>query len=298
MKINNISLYSHNLYGKYTNNNIYGNSYKKIKSFGKSNNDNSFKAFKTWAEETDFYSKALNIIDFTGEILGSGFEGTTYEIPDNDNWVIKEEKRSASIPVKTDSPQITEIPDLTPNLNLGQMIAHVIVPSTPYSSRRFFILKKQKGETYGVSYDKRNQVSESNINTHLKSLKLLSSFPIDSFKEVVEEVVQANKAGLKFDFYNPNNIMIDEENKKINFVDVDKGSIHPLKNQLADILFSLLDGEFAKNFNKYCNSNTKKNEARKYSYEIICKFETAVRACGADFQKTAGYEMLLNSLLK
>ncbi len=267
-------------------------------SFGKSGSGNSFEDFKIWANDTDFYSNALNIIDYTGTVLGSGFEGITYSIPDNDKWVIKVDKRASFLPVKTDKPTAYEIKDNAPSLNLGQMIGYVIIPSSSRTSRKFYIMKKQKGDTFGIPFQYRNNFSDLNTKLHIKSLKNISEFPPKSYEQLVKDVVLANKCGYKFDLVNPNNIMIDNENKKINFVDVEYNEMYKNKNQLFDVLFLLLDGEFAVNFNNSNMSDQKIREAARYSDIIISKFKNAVRQCGFEFKETENLKKILTSLKK
>ena len=61
---------------------IFGHTFKRNVSFKSNNINNSLDDFIKWSNETDFLSHARKIVEKTGKILGSGFEGITYLIPD------------------------------------------------------------------------------------------------------------------------------------------------------------------------------------------------------------------------
>lgn len=42
--------------------------------------DKSYESFTNWSNQTNFLSKVHEIEERTGQILGYGFEGTTFEI--------------------------------------------------------------------------------------------------------------------------------------------------------------------------------------------------------------------------
>ena len=256
---------------------MQNDTFTKTTSFKGSKNDDSFQAFVKWAEETDFLSNADNIIEKTGRILGSGFEGITIEIPNNDKWVIKVIKRASFIHQKSDRATICEVPDQLPDLNIGQMIAYVTMPITNTSSRRFYILRKQKGDSYGINNTPPQKLNKKNIDTHINCLKKMAQFPLEAYKQMIRDIMQTNDAGYIFDFYNPNNILLDDENKRINFVDVDPTCKESVNYQFSDILYALLDGDFGITF---LNSNEDKDligQAKKYSDIIKEKFEKAIQ---------------------
>lgn len=251
--------------------------FTKTTSFKGNKNDDSFQAFVKWAEETDFLSNADNIIERTGRILGGGFEGITIEIPNNDKWVIKVMKRSNFIQQKCEKAAICEVPDKLPDLNIGQMIAYVTMPISNTSSRRFYILRKQKGDSYGINNTPPQELNKNNIAAHISSLKKMAEYPFDAYRQMIRDIISVNDAGYVFDFYNPNNIMLDDENKRINFVDVDPACNEKVSYQFSDILYALLDGDFGVSF---LNSNQDKDlieQANKYSDIIKEKFDKAIQ---------------------
>ena len=114
-------------------------------SFGNSSqeDDKSFDKFKQWSDEVGFLDFAREIISTTGRIIGSGFESKTYSIPHNEQWVIKQSKRAGVINDFTPAPQIIEIKDISPDLNIGQYVATVKIPLNDRFTQQFYILKKQ-----------------------------------------------------------------------------------------------------------------------------------------------------------
>ena len=248
---------------------VQDDTFVKTTSFKGNEPDTSFQAFKKWADETDFISKAEDII---------GFEGMTIEIPDNDNWVLKILKRSTFTQQKTKEPEIHEIKDKLPDLNIGQMIAYVKIPISENTTRTFYVLRKQKGETYGINTTKPTEFNRRNIDMHLKSLQKIAEMPYSTYKQLINDIVKVNDAGYVFDCYNPNNIMVDDENKRINFVDVyDSTFKNNINYQFSGILSALLDGEFGTEFLKSCQYENAVKLAQTFSDIIREKFDKAVQ---------------------
>ncbi len=249
----------------------------KTTSFKGSDNDDSFKAFKKWAEETDFLNNAESIIEKKGKVLGCGFEGMTIGISNNDKWVIKVIKRSNFSQQRIDKPEIFEIEDKLPDLNIGQMIAYVKIPFFENSSRLFYILRRQKGTSYGINNMPPQKLNKTNIDIHISSLKKMAELPYEAYKQLIRDIIKANDAGYIFDHYNPNNIMLDDENKRINFVDVDPPGNERVSYQFSDILYALLDGNFGLALLNSTQNEDAIAEAKKYSDIITEKFEKAVQ---------------------
>lgn len=261
--------------------------------------DKSFDAFSKWAKETGFIEKIPEIINNSENILGSGFEGTTYEIPNNDRWVLKEFKRSNLLLYHTDYPEITEIKDISPKLNIGQFVATIKVPLSKNMVQLVYILKKQNGKSCGVPYYLKDIVSDSTVTSHLTYLKALAGLPQCAYDKLIDDITYVTKQGYEFDCLNPYNFMLDMKNKQINFVDI-ADKVKDDKTQYANVLFSLLDAEYATNFN---NSNRpEKVEADKLSIQICSKFMKAMlnkKSCFSDstyFDKITGMPAFAKAL--
>ena len=238
------------------------------------NDGKSYDDFINWANETDFINKTDEIIR-TGEILGSGFEGKTIAIPECDNWVIKVYNRAHIINQKLKEPQITEIKDILPELNVGQFVASVKIPLGENYCQHFYVLKKQDGVSYGVPYDSKNTVCDSTVKEHLDTLSKMANMPIETYEKLVDDIQYVTEKGYKFDSGNPYNFMMDEENQRINFVDIaDKKN--DKKTQFGDVLFALLDGDFSASLRNSSRPDKEKDLSQDYSKKIISKFFIAM----------------------
>ncbi|MBE7705184.1 MAG: hypothetical protein E7Z90_05160 [Cyanobacteria bacterium SIG29] len=259
------------------------------------NRDNSSEAFEHWAKETDFISRIDEITENPANIIGSGFEGTTYSIPDCEEWVIKEYKRSTFTNVTTPSPEIIKIKDVTPDLNIGQFVALVRKPYGHSATRNTYVLKKQTGTSYGVSYQSKDIVSKDTISTHISSLKKLSEFPQASFDKLIDDIDYITKQGYKFDCDNPYNYLLDTKNKSINFVDV-ADKLEGNKTQFGEVLFALLDANFVQTFeNSDLVSVDEKQEAYTYSKQICSKFLKAMVRKNHKFTASPYFDKVYNS---
>ncbi len=280
----------------YNTNAIKNDTFIKTTSFGnaKKKDDTSFEAFEKWAQETNFVDSALQMINETAPILGSGFEGTTYAIPGCDKWVMKEYKRSNIVSEGLKKPRIIKVADSSPKLNIGQFIASVKIPIGSNLTHHFYILKKQEGKSFGVQYSERNTVSTPNINKHRESLKTLASFPQESYSKLLDNIEYVNKQGIGLDCDNPYNFMLDLDKQMINFVDAsdkrEKGDI-----QYGDVLFALLDGDFAQAYEESDRPESEKAEIRNYSSTICSKFLVAMVKKQARFTPTEKFLKVYNS---
>lgn len=279
-----------------TNAQIYDTFEKNI-SFGYAPQEYSYEAFKDWATSTSFMDNAIKIINSPKRVLGSGFEGTTYEIPSNDTWVIKQYRIRQTPQQNSNEPSIEKCYDKSPSLNVGQKIAKVVIPELDNDSNVLYILKKQKGTSYGISFFDRDEITEKNIKRHISSLQTVADFPVETYKQLIMDIIEANDKGYRFDYLNPNNIMIDTEEQRINFVDVNDNNNEPETYQFGDILFALLDGAFAMIFNKSTAPQEDKDTAQILSQQIIDKYMTAMKECSVKFEETVGYLMLEKSFL-
>lgn len=284
-----------------SNKNIFSNSLKndvfvRTTSFGKKDtrDDKSFESFEKWAEETNFIDNALKMINETAPILGSGFEGTTYAIPGCDKWVMKEYKRANLLPEGLKRPRITKITDVSPKLNIGQFVASVKIPVGPSYSQQFYVLKRQEGKSFGVPYSDRDTVSDSNVQKHIESLRELAHFPQETYKKLLDDIEYVNKQGCELDCVNPYNFMVDSNKQTINFVDANDAR-REKGIQYGDVLFALLDGDFAYSFENSNRPQWEKDEANKYSREICSKFLSSMIKKQARFTPSPKFDKVYNS---
>lgn len=261
---------------------------------GNKNDDYSYEAFAKWVDATNFLDDVDDIVSYKGKILGSGFEGVTYEIPNNDKWVIKRFKRGDFIPNSLENSKLVHLNDISPKLNIGQSIARIETPAGGRYSNLYYVLKRQEGVSIGVPYSDSDKIYDLFTNLHIKSLKMLADAPQSTFDKCIEDINYVNSLGYEFDCSNPHNFMYDKKSKQVNFVD-----INDLKrsenNQFGEVLYSLLDGNFGINFSKSDSDIKIKNEVDNLSSEIIKKFFVAMKKQNFKFENGRFFDILLNS---
>lgn len=274
--------------------NIINDCFVKTTSFSGKKDECSFDEFKKWAEETDFCKNASKIISSSGNIIGSGFEGTVYSIPDTDKWVIKTYKRSNLVSYQVDKPEIIEVRDVAPNLNIGQMVASVRVPLNARITEQFYVLKKQKGNPLGVHHVLMNNVSAGSTKMHLNSLDALAKLPPSSYDKLIKDIAYVTDCGYQFDGETPNNYLLDEDSKTINFVDIGD-PITDKKSQYAEVLYALLGANFNETFLNSHRTPEEKQLADKLSTTICAKFISAMSQNDVKFSNTLHFKNLINS---
>lgn len=304
MKINSIS----GIYSTSKNTNQNNNSYKYLTpqdtfirscSFSGKNNDvdkKSYSEFEKWASETGFLDNVREIDEKTGEILGYGFEGITFGIPSTDNWVLKKYNRGNFIAIPNEAPKLVRVEDFSPELNVGQTIARVEIPGGSRYSYIYYVLKRQTGESIGVPLSYSDDMSDINVKTHINTLKTLANAPQETFNKCIKDIAYVTQQGYEFDCGNPYNFMFDKEKNHINFVDIND-KIRDENTQFGEVLYSLLDGNFAINFSKSDCDQTIKDEANKLSNEIIRKFFAAMIQSNSKFSLGTYFNNLLESSL-
>lgn len=278
---------------KVLNREITNDTFVKSTSFGSNNDDKSFEAFSQWAEKTNFTDKAIEIINETGKILGDGFEGTTYSIPNNEQWVIKQFKRTNYIQQSLKKPEIKKVKDISPDLNIGQIIASVKIPLNNRFAQHFYVLKKQTGESYGVPHSSKDIVSDSTSKKHIDSLRKMAQLPISTYEQLIDDITYINKRGYKIDADNPYNFMVDWNNKRINFVDIADKLEEKNAKQYGDVLFALLDADFGFNFNLSDRAKSEKDVAKLYSMQICSKFLSSMIRKHVKFDFSSNLSKLL-----
>ncbi len=292
MKINSINTYNKIINGqkiRYNKINFCSND-----SFVKSENkdlksEKTYKEFKNWAEKNNFLSEIKNITNSPKNIIGSGFEGITYQIPNQDKWVIKVFKRSDFLKIPNEKPKIIEIEDKSPYLNIGQTIAKIEVPAGKEYSYVYYILKKQNGKPYSVDFEDSIFYTENSMKLYLESLKKLSEYPQSSFNKLIKDIKTITELGYEIDCSNPNNILVDDELKSINFVDIND-RLKLKNNQYGEVLYSLLGGNFAVTLAFEENQdNEMLNELRN---KILDKYYIAMRNNNVKFEKGMFFDKL------
>lgn len=188
----------------------------------------------------------LSTINNKENFIGSGFTADVYAIPGIENYLIRIERKNFNTKSFLENPIIPELQnELAPNF--GQYIAS--------NSYGFFITKKVQGESH--SLPNWPEVIE-NLETKTQGLKYkeaelilnkitkLSEFPQQSFDELAKNIQKLNKyTDCEIDIMNPNNLIVDEQNKTINIIDLwykhsENGSTAPF-NGIDSMVNLMLD---------------------------------------------------------
>ena len=265
-------------------------------SSNKNQKDFSFESFSDWAE-TSLYLQSIDAdhSKAKGKVLGSGFEGVVYEIPGTDRWVLKEYKRSSIIPLKSDKTSLVKIEDIIPDMNVGQSIACLKFPCGPNYSYYYYVRKRQNGITLGVDPKDVDRIHSYNLEGHTASLKLLSDAPQLTYDKLISDLNRIYDAGYEVDCSNLNNFLFDSENNSINFVDINDKHKNP-GNQLADVLYSLLDTAFYRTFkDEDPEEKSAKSISLKYSKEIVTKFFAAMKKQNMKFVNSKYLDSLVST---
>ena len=258
--------------------------------------EKSFSEFEKWCNNTNFLEQVEEIVERTGRILGSGFEGETYEIPNNDNWVIKKYKRGNFFQIPNEKHKIVEVKDISPELNIGQTIARVEIPHGNRFSYVYYILKKQTGKSCGIPFEFADQITPNFVNEHIKYLQAISNCPDSTFEKCIQDTAYITKQGYEIDCCNPYNLMFNTDKQRINFVDINdklKGN----NTQFGNVLFALLDGHFGINFAESDYSEELQNKSQELSDKIIQKFIKAMDKAGTKFTNGTYFDKLVQSSL-
>lgn len=165
--------------------------------------------FKKWLSENninnseDLFSLVENTIK-KENYLGSGTEQTAYSIENSDDYILKCPKtgftKGSYKPVKGEFETI----------NLGQTIA--IIGNAK-------ICKKQKGIVSSIPYAERINGKTNCQAIYLNHLLRAKNMPQKAYDDLALIFEKLNDKEKFFDYYNPNNILLDTECETFNIVD-------------------------------------------------------------------------------
>lgn len=173
----------------------------------------NFEAFREFAEETGFKSSIPEIIRDDNNYISEGAFGKTFSIPQNDNFILKVDKRK---PINTHFLALEQIPDVIPEINVGQAIARY--------GDSISVLIRQEGTEYGLPSHTSGMTNRQKIHLYINNLKKAAAIPQEGYNQFTDEVRIVRKHGRHLDIWNANNLLLTDEN--INIVDV--GKLHKL----------------------------------------------------------------------
>ena len=276
-----------------------------IKSEQKKPLDNEF---IKWAEENDFLNKGLKESFSEENLLGQGFSNSVYKIEGNDDYVLRV-PRSYFDPDKTDfgDYKIKDTKDKSLKSNFGQQAA--LIQSDDVHKPSIEVLLKQQGITNGnpppsAIFEESGKLREGEISYesierkehYAKCLKILASMPQSAYDDLIDKFIELDEAGYKFDYYNPNNFLLDEDKGSIEIIDLDKYKA-PYKNDLGNALWALRNIEYLDTYlssydeSSHLISDNDKNEAVGNTIEVISKYTKALQNKGKKYSSD-GYEFM------
>lgn len=281
-------------------------------NFTKSETQKCDNAFIKWAYDTDFMPHGLAAALTEENKLGSGFTNSVYKIPSNPNYVLRVRNHNSIDDINFDNYTLVNCEDKNLKSNFGQCVAKIMPADSQYPI--FEILKKQKGITNSnppssVVYHENGSIREGELpyealerkEYYGKCLNILANMPQESYDKLIDELIELDRAGYRFDYYNPNNFLLDDEDGKINIIDIDK-TASGYKNDLGNILWALSGigyfDTFMSDYDGVKTDDAAREEAIKNTITVIDKYTQALKNKGAKYSKD-GYEFttkLLSSL--
>lgn len=239
-------------------------------------------------------------------LIGSGFSNTVYKIDGTDDYVIRISRTAGKDAIISGEYETEDVEDKALTGNYGQVVA-LLTPKDRINAPTIEILKKQSGITNGNPPSSAIYFENGDLRPgeatyealerkehYAKTLQILADMPQSAYEDLIDKFEELDRAGYRFDYYNPNNFLLDEENQSINIIDLEKpGSTY--KNDLGNALWALSNIGY---LNTYMSSHDEssgfisdddKNRAFKNTMTVIDKFTKALIAKGKKYSKD-GYE--------
>lgn len=256
-------------------------------SFGKSLSYNDFlAAMHAVYKNKSIKNVVLSTIGNEKNFIGRGFSANVYSIPGIDNYLIRVERKHFSPKSFIENPITAEHQnELAPNF--GQFVAS--------NGHGLFITKKAFGESHSLpnwavkilGVEKgTDEITHKDAKFIFKKIKILSEFPQNSFDDLSRKIHKLNKyTKCEIDIMNPNNLIVDEENKALGIIDLwynhsDNGSTAPFNG--IDSMINLMLDPFTHNKVYEKLNNADKEIFTNSSGQIIKKVFTAGEKFGLE----------------
>lgn len=273
--------------------------------------------FINWTKKTDFLNAGLKEALKPENLIGMGFEHAVYDIPGNDDYVLRIPRSCYSTIQNTDFSNYeikdTANPELT--RNCGQQAALIIEKETngPRLNPAIEVLIKQHGYANGnpppaslyhedgklrdgcICYE-----DDSRKHHFAHCLKTLAELPDETYNLLIEDLIVSGEAGYKFDHLNSNNFLIDENAQKINIIDMGR-TAKPHKDRFGNTLYALTNIEF---LNEYLRKDSgyepenenEQNETIGNMIKVMEKYTKAVKNHHQKYNKDSyEFHLLLNN---
>ncbi|MDD3419417.1 MAG: hypothetical protein PHE78_02325 [Candidatus Gastranaerophilales bacterium] len=239
----------------------------------------NFEEFEKFAKKTDILNNLPNIAQ-PWNYIGEGRHNIVYSIPGNDVFLLRINKKHLDS-LRQKNP-LTKSENPFPEINIGQKVGQI--------GKHIQVIIKQNGFSNGIPsrmfLDSYKPTPQEIVPWYIENLKAIANMPQKAYNNLAKEIKTVTKKKYFFDFYNPNNILIDEKKQEFNLVDIE-----PCVTKIRDyinfcskkhLFLSLIDNYFMPNVYKSASKEDKK------SIRELCK---TIKA------KTEATPMKKNSLL-
>lgn len=190
-------------------------------SFGRALNYHDFLTeMRKVCKNKSLKNVVLSTIADKKNYIGSGFNANAYNIPGVDDYIIRIERKTFTPQSFIQNP-ITEETQNALAPNFGQFVAS--------NNFGFFINKKVFGESHSLSnwaekikaVEYGQELTHTDAKTFLNKIHNIAEFPLQSYTELAQKIRKLNKfTESEIDIINPNNLIIDNENKKFGIIDL------------------------------------------------------------------------------
>ena len=277
--------------------------------------EDDYAAFENWVNETpDAAQKLAQMVQNPNNKLGSGFTHTAYKFEGNDNFVLRVSNNTPSGNLDFERATIKDEENKNLDVNIGQRIGRVTIPTdNQYKRLSIDVLKRQAGSSLGnppieaIVDPITGEIKEGELHYHdvkrkenyMNSIHKVANMPVSAYEDLIWTTQKAAEAGYSLDIENSNNLLVDEENQKINIIDT---SISDLPADFGGLLFALTNIDYFDTFiSDYENTGMSEEQDRqviKDTIEITKKYTQAMKNLGVRFDKNYSYKFfqLLRSL--
>lgn len=192
-------------------------------------------------EPKDFYANCIE-----QNLIGTGANSKVYKFSDSrlKNWVIKVNTKHGGIENNI-ATSIQEIADEFIGVNMGQEIAKL--------GENVTILKRINGkphsiENWSAHRSQSREITKEMTATFVDDVKKISDFSQETFDSYAKKLKLLDDKGYKADSFNPNNYLIDYNQREIHIIDAYKYDVDAHLNTKYDLICPLFDYP---NFEKY-----------------------------------------------
>ena len=267
--------------------------------------------FINWANSVDFVNTILKDSICDKNLIGKGFSHSVYKISSNDDYLIRVSNNALKDELTGDGFEIIDAEDRNLKGNFGQCVAKLV--NQDLQKRTIEVMLKQNGIANGnpppstIYYEsgelKPNEVPYEDYERKYhfaKCIEILANMPQATFDKLVEELDVAGCAGYKFDYYNPNNFLLDEDGDKISIIDLEYTG-HKFDNDYGNALYALCSFSYLPTFLSSMDNSPVDGEMINYTMknliQVIDKYTKALKNNNKHYtMESRGFVEMLSSI--